>query len=318
MTPPWVAPMLATLSTHQPIGDDWAWELKWDGVRAMALISHDRVLFSNRNGGDITAGYPELAHSGLRAGSPRLLVDGEIVAIDPATGRPSFQLLQSRMHVRDESRVQELSATAPVQFIAFDLVYQNDNALTDLSYIERRKRLLDVDFGATAGWQIPPHEIGDGASTWAIVEQFALEGTVAKRVGSRYQIGRRSTDWVKVKRTLTQPFVVGGWQAGTGRRSGTIGSLVVGVYDDAGNLVPSGSVGSGLRDEDLAHLLAAFGRIATDSSPFAAATPRDTRYIQPIVVIDVKFTEWTDARTLRHPVFLGVRSDIDPATVRHV
>lgn len=310
--------MLATLRTRRPTGDNWAWELKWDGVRAMAHVHNGHVRFSNRSGGDISAGYPELTIAPTALQLKSLLIDGEIVAIDTATGRPSFQLLQSRMHVRDPQRVRELSISAPVQFIAFDLLHRDHENLTDFTYLQRRDELLALDVGDAPGWQIPPHQIGDGASTWDIVEQFALEGAVAKRIDSRYESGRRSPEWVKVKRTLSQSFVIGGWQPGTGRRAATVGSLTIGVHDTAGKLVCSGSVGSGLRDADLDHLLHALTRIATESSPFINAAPTDTRFVQPVVVIDVKFTEWTDAETLRHPVFVSVRSDVDPLTVRRV
>ncbi len=310
--------MLATLREHQPVGDGWAWELKWDGVRAMAHVHNGVVRFSNRTGGDITLGYPELCSVRRNFGTDDLLLDGEIVAIDPTTGRPSFQRLQSRMHVREAERVHELSATTPTTFIAFDALHRAGTSLIDRSYLERREILQSLPWEELPSWTAPPHQIGDGASTWTIVEQFALEGAVAKRVDSRYEVGRRSPNWIKVKRTLSQSFVVGGWLPGTGKRAGRVGSLCIGVYNDNGELNSVGNVGSGFRDDDIDHFGAALARIARATSPFQNPVQRDTLFVEPLIVIEAKFSEWTDNATLRHPVYLRVTNDTDPGSVHRV
>jgi bifunctional non-homologous end joining protein LigD len=166
-------------------------------------------------------------------------------------------------------------------------------------------------------WQSPPHEIGDGAATIEVSKRFELEGVVAKRLDSVYEPGRRSRAWLKVKNSLRQEFVVGGWQPGEGGRTGSIGSLLIGYYDDDGTLYYAGKVGSGLSGAAIAELTRLFERCARDDSPFdVGKPPRGVQFVEPVLVVEVRFTEWTSVGNVRQPTFLGTRPDKVPREVR--
>jgi bifunctional non-homologous end joining protein LigD len=306
-------PMLATLKERAPSGDGWAWELKWDGIRALGYIDGGRIRLVSRNGNDVTRRYPELRRLGDALGARDVVLDGEIVAFDES-GRPSFELLQRRMHVESESTIRRLVAEVPVTYILFDVLWLDGHSTMELTYAQRRVVLRDLGLNGTS-WQTPPHEEGDGATTNEVSIRFGLEGVVAKRVDSRYDPGRRSAAWVKIKNQRRQEFVVGGWQPGEKGRTGSIGSLLVGYYDGA-ILRYAGKVGSGLSEAVIAQLEKLFAKTARDDSPFGAGrVPSGVRFVDPVLVVDVRFTEWTAAGNIRHPTFLGTRTDKDPAEV---
>jgi bifunctional non-homologous end joining protein LigD len=318
IAPEGLRPMNATLGTRPPTGDSWAWELKWDGIRALAYVDGGRIRLFTRNGNEVTHRYPELRGLGNAIGprdaafGPRdAVLDGEMVALDE-NGRPSFELLQSRMHVESANVIRRLAGEVPAVYMVFDLLWLDGHSLMSLPYRERRARLLELDLTGSS-WQAPPHEVGDGAATREVSERFGLEGVVAKRLDSIYEPGRRSRQWIKIKYTTRQEFVVGGWLPGERGRSGTVGSLLVGYYEGEGNarvLRYAARVGSGLRGADLEYLDRALAELVRPTSPFATgSTPKGARWVEPDLVVDVRFTEWTNSGGLRAPVFLGYRTD---------
>jgi bifunctional non-homologous end joining protein LigD len=198
--------------------------------------------------------------------------------------------------------------------VLFDLLWLDGHSLMSEPYEERRAQLLGLGLTG-ASWQTPPHEVGDGAATRDVSERFGLEGVVAKRLDSPYEPGRRSRSWLKLKNTTRQEFVVGGWMPGEKGRTGSIGSLLIGYYD-GGELRYAARAGSGLSQQDLTELERLFERCARDTSPFTkGAPPKGARWVDPVLVVDVKFANWTAAGGIRAPVFLGYRTDKDPEEV---
>ena len=215
VAPEGLRPMNATLGTRPPAGDGWAWELKWDGIRALAYVDGGRLRLFTRNGNEVTHRYPELRGLGVALGPRDAVLDGEIVALDE-NGRPSFELLQRRMHVESPSVIRRLAGEVPAVYMVFDVLWLDGHSLMSLPYRDRRARLHELDLTG-ASWQAPPHEVGDGAATREVSERFGLEGVVAKRLDSIYEPGRRSRQWIKIKYTTRQEFVVGGWLPGRTR-----------------------------------------------------------------------------------------------------
>jgi bifunctional non-homologous end joining protein LigD len=306
-----IRPMLATPTPTFPTGSRLAFELKWDGVRALATVDGGRVRLVNRRGGDISHRYPELRALGLALGSTEVVLDGELVVFDGP--RPDFQLMQRRIHVDGERDIRRLATELPVVYVIFDLLWLDGHSTMELPYTERRQRLLDLSLSGPA-WQTPPHEVGDGLATRSVVEQFDLEGVVAKQLDSVYEPGKRSRAWVKWKLLLEQEFVVGGWMPGTAGRSGRIGSLLIGYYDTVGGseLHYAGRVGTGFTDAELARLEAKLTPLRRDSSPFAGGKlPKNAVFAEPALVVEVRFTEWTSGGLVRQPAYLGERTDKD-------
>jgi bifunctional non-homologous end joining protein LigD len=306
-------PMMATLAAKPPTDEGWAWELKWDGVRALGYVQSGDIRLVSRNGIEVTHRYPELRPLAEAIGGRQAVLDGEIVAFDER-GRPSFQRLQRRMHVEDASRVRSLAHEVPAVYVLFDVLWLDGASTMELPYERRRELLLDLALEGSS-WRTPPHELGDGSATIETSRAFELEGVIAKRLGSRYEQGRRSRAWLKIKQQLRQEFVVGGWQSGEGARAGTIGSLLIGYYD-GGVLHYAGRVGSGLSQDTITELEALLAEHASDHNPFAAGRPpKDAHWADPVIVIEVRFSEWTAGDAVRHPTFLGIRYDKDPTEV---
>ncbi len=311
--PPFDArPMLATLASSPPTGPGWAFELKWDGIRALGLVADGAVRLWTRNGNEVTPRYPELEPLRDALDGHEALLDGEIVTFDDA-GRPSFERLQRRMHVRDAREIQRLAGEVPVVYVVFDLLWLDGHLTTGLPY-EDRRRLLSTALEDGPTWRVPGHEVGDGHATVQVSKDFSLEGVVAKRLDSIYEPGRRSAAWVKVKNHRRQEFVVGGWAPGKGSRASTFGALLLGYYDDAGALRYAGRVGTGFTESALADLLAALEPIERATSPFAdplesRAAEAEVHFVEPRLVAEVQFTEWTSVGRIRHPAFLGLRPD---------
>ena len=304
-------PMLATAGPLPPDDPRWAYEVKWDGVRVLAALD-GRTVLTSRAGNDVTGGYPELAPLAQQAGGPALL-DGEVVALDEA-GVPSFGLLQSRMHVRGPSAA--LRARAPVTFVVFDLLHAGGDSLTGLTYDERRAA-LDALGLAGPHWQVAPAFLGEGAALAKVTRAQGMEGVVAKRRDSTYLPGRRSDAWVKVKHVRRTSAVVVGWKPGEGGRAGRLGSLLLGVVED-GRLVFAGHVGTGFSAATLAMLGERLGPLRRDA-PALTGVPREHAggavWVEPALVCDVDFTEWTKDGRLRHPSYKGLRDDVEPAEV---
>jgi bifunctional non-homologous end joining protein LigD len=305
-------PMLATLAAKPPEGPGWAWELKWDGIRALALVRDGELRLWTRNANEVTPRYPELAPLGGALDGHDAFLDGEIVTFDDQ-GRPSFGRLQRRMHVQAEPEIARLAVEVPVVYIVFDLLWLDGHLTTALPYEDRRRLLTTlVPDGAT--WRVPAHELGDGLATIEVSHQFSLEGVVAKRVDSTYEPGRRTGAWVKVKHLMRQELVVGGWIPGQGARASTFGALLLGYYDDSGALRYAGRVGTGFTEATLDDLRSALASIARETTPFAdplesRAAEHEAHFVEPELVAEVRFTEWTEHGRIRHPAFLGLRED---------
>jgi bifunctional non-homologous end joining protein LigD len=314
--PEQVEPMLAT-SGGLPPGDGWAFEIKWDGVRAIGYAEGGRLRLASRRANNITARYPELRELGRALGVHEAVLDGEVVAFDD-DGRPSFQRLQRRMHLTSEAQVRRLSQSDPVVYVIFDLLFLDGHSLLAQPYEARRARLLELGLNGPA-WQTPAHHVGDGAALLAASRAQGLEGIVAKRLDCPYTPGRRSGGWVKVKNVRRADVVVGGWVEGEGGRSGRLGALAVGWYDDAGALHYGGRVGSGFTETELKRVGRLLEPLARGESPFTAGSkpPKEVHFVAPELVAAVDYGDITDTGTLRHPRYKGLRDDLDPADVRY-
>ncbi|GIJ74617.1 ATP-dependent DNA ligase [Virgisporangium ochraceum] len=302
-------PMLATAG-QLPVGGAWAYEFKWDGVRAIAQVSGGSVRLFARKGPEITVAYPELAGLGAALGHDAVL-DGEVAVLDE-NGRPSFRALAERFHVRDAARAARLSRSLPVTYMIFDLLELDGVELCGEPYTRRRARLDDLGL-ASERWLVPP-SFDDGEAMYAAAQENRLEGVVAKRRTSVYRPGLRSPDWIKVKVERTGEFVVGGYRPG----ARALGALLVGV-PGADGLEFRGRVGGGISAASERELLSVLGPLIAPSPPFATAIPReDSRgavWVRPEVVVELKFAERTADRRLRFPRFLRLRSDKDPGEV---
>jgi len=321
-----LAPMLAAPGSP-PRGRlaEWAIEMKWDGVRALAFVSDGRLRLVSRTGKDITATYPELGSpagpgglAGLvgAAGREQLLLDGEIVAF--ADGRPDFEALQPRMHVSSPEAAMRLAQLIPVAYLAFDVLQLDGRPLIALPYSERRKILTTI-IPNGPGRLSPPHFPGpDLDAVRAASVANGLEGVVAKRLDSPYEPGVRSGSWLKLKNVLRQEVVVAGWKPGKGNRTGLVGSLLVGVHAD-GAFLYCGHVGTGFSDSALRMLTRLLGSMRRPDSPFDGPVPaeysRPAVWVEPRLVVEVTFDRWTRAGRMRAPAYQGLRDDKDPADV---
>ena len=308
-------PMLARAGEMPPDQSKWSFEVKWDGVRALAYAKPGRLKLESRNGNDITAGYPEVRGLIEQLGMREAVLDGELVAFD-AQGKPSFGRLQERMHVREGRALARLQKSVPVVFAIFDLLYLDGESLIALPYGERRARLASLELNGPA-WRVPENHPGEGTRLLEATAAQGLEGIVAKRLDSRYEPGARNGAWLKLKNTSRQELVIGGWLPGEGNRAGTIGALLTGYYD-GDELVYAGRVGTGFSDRMLGELGALLEPLRRGSTPFAAATPklpRDAVYVEPELVCEVEFVEWTADGVMRAPSFKGLRDDKAAAEV---
>jgi len=313
-----IRPMLAVPgSLPSPEEDgDWVYENKWDGARVVVYGEPGRMRALSRNDRDVMVSYPEFAALGARLGSDRVVLDGEVVCLD-GDGKPSFGRLQRRMHVTSPRQAQQLSLTAPIVYVIFDLLYRNGVSLLSRTYRQRRAELVAVDLNGDA-WRTAPTLRGSGAELLRASQRHGLEGLVAKRPEARYRPGVRSKDWRKIKNVRTQEVVIGGWKPGSGRRSGLIGSLLLGLPSPDG-LRYVGHVGTGFTDRALRELAGLLSRSASGTAPFAGTLPptdaRDAQWVSPRIVGEVAFGEWTQDGRLRHPSWRGLRPDKGPEDV---
>lgn len=314
-------PMLATSSTAglarasaERWGQEWA-EMKWDGIRGIGIWDGERLRLRSRNGNDFTATYPELTSVDLGLGAAPAVIDGEIVALD-ARGRPSFPLLQKRMNLAQAREIAHEAARTPVQLYLFDVLEADGRDVTGLPLAERRELLERLAADAATVVVMPP-VFDDVEAALAASGRFGLEGIVVKDAGSPYRRGERSDRWLKVKHSRTQEVVIGGIRPGKGNRSGTIGSLLVGV-PTADGLQYAGRVGSGFGEQTLARLSALLEPLRTEADPFVgvpAADARDALWVRPDLVGEVEFAEFTPGGILRQARWRGLRPDKDPAEV---
>ena len=316
--PTLVRPMLAVLRDKVPRDDaKWGYEFKWDGVRATAYIEGGRARLLSRNDKDVTAAYPELRELGESLGARQMVLDGEIVAMDEQ-GRPSFGALQPRMHQRQAAQVRRLMKEIPVTYLIFDVLYLDGRPTIDLPYTERRALLESLKLSGPS-WQTPPWFEGGGAAVLKASNEQGLEGVVAKALDSRYFPGKRSDCWLKVKNLRTQEVVIGGWKPGEGRRANLIGSLLLGVPNKKHELTYAGHVGTGFTEKALRELGEELKPLQRDDSPFADTVPREhargAHWVDPQLVGEVRFGEWTRDGRLRHPAWRGLRPDKSPDEV---
>ncbi|HEV2886092.1 MAG TPA: non-homologous end-joining DNA ligase [Jatrophihabitans sp.] len=322
-----LTPMLAVAGELPGPAEDaqWGYETKWDGARVLAFVDGE-VRLRSRNDLDVTVSYPELAGLGEDLGARQAVLDGEVVAFG-ADGLPSFARLQKRMHVGRAGEAQRLSGTDPVRYLIFDVLHLDGEATVGLPYSERRRLLEGLKLDS-AGWQCPRYFAGNGATLLRASQELRLEGVVAKRLASTYRPGRRSPDWRKIKNIRTQEVVVLGWQPGNGRRAGTVGSVLVGVPEGpasdgrpaAGELRYAGKVGTGFTEAALTALHRQLRPLARPTPALTTPPPRpDTagaQWVQPVLVAEVGFGEWTPDGRLRHPVWRGLRPDKSVDEVR--
>ena len=309
-----IRPMLACLGKLPRDDAAHGYEIKWDGVRAIAHVDAGHFTLTGRNGSDFTPRYPELRELARTAGARRMVLDGEVVAFD-AEGKPSFELLQSRMHLASDAAVRRRMNDVPVAYVIFDLLWLEGHSTLALPYRQRRKLLAELDLTGPS-WRTPAHREGDGAALLEASEAQGLEGIVAKRLDSPYEPGRRSRAWIKVKNHCVQELVIGGFTPGEGGRSSALGALAVGVHDADGRLRYAGKVGTGFSESTLAIVVRELNPLRSEDSPFEGRQPpRGTVFVEPRLVARVEFREWTRAGTLRAPSFKGLQPDVDPRSV---
>lgn len=308
-----VAPMLATTGPLPADDGRWSYAVKWDGVRALVAVEGGRVTLTSRTGNDITGAYPELRGLGLVLGSTPALLDGEVVAFDPS-GRPDFGRLQSRMHVRKPAPA--LVRDTPVTLLLFDVLHLEGTSLLDRPYDERRAALEALPLSGER-WQVPPAFPGDGEAVMTATRAQGMEGVVAKRKDSRYEPGRRSDCWVKVKHISRTSAVVIGWKPGEGGRAGRSGSLLLAVPQGDGGPY-AGHVGTGFNAAALTMLgrrLEPLRREGPGLDDVPREHARHAVWVEPVLVVECDYTEWTRDGRLRHPSYKGLREDVDPRDV---
>ncbi len=309
-----ILPMLARLGKLPPDEERWSFEVKWDGVRAIAYAQPGRLRLESRNLNEITSRYPEVRGLLGDLGMHEAVLDGEIVAFDER-GRPSFERLQRRMHVTAASAVKRLASEVPVVYAIFDLLYLDGRSLMEVPYEQRRPLLDELGLDGPA-WRVPAAHPGEGQALLNATQAQGMEGIVAKRLDSCYEPGRRSGGWLKVKHTLRQELVIGGWIPGEGRRQKRIGALLMGYYEEGG-FAYAGRVGTGFTERVLDDLLERLTPLRRDSSPFTGAPklPRNTVFVEPCLVAEIELREWTRERVMRAPSFKGLREDKEPREV---
>ncbi len=308
---PFFAPMQA-VSGPLPTDNGWAYELKWDGMRVIATNQASQTELRARSGKDMTTTFPELASlaKGIGAvGDGPTVVDGEVVAF--ADGKPSFELLQHRMHVAQPAP--SLQNEIPIVYLIFDLLVLDGQAMFNIDYKSRRSLLRDV-VPDSERWKVPSHAETDSAPIVELSKTLQLEGVVAKKLDGNYYPGKRSSTWIKVKNLQRQEFVIGGWLEGEGNLQNKIGSLLVGTWE-GDHLVYAGAVGSGISDHTRNLLQKDF--VATLECPFdpVPETTRPPQWVSTQLTAEVTYLSWTPSGKLRQPTLQGLRSDKDPRLI---
>ena len=300
------APMLATLAPNVPTGDEWVHEVKWDGYRAIARVAGGEATLTSRRGNDLTGRFATVARALARAvRTPDCVLDGEVCALDEE-GRSSFSVMQQ--------------GSGPLVYYVFDVLEADGEPLVDLPLRERRTRLAEL-LGLRDGTVRLSEAFDDGQALYEAAQKQGLEGVIAKKADSRYQPGRRTRDWLKVKTHGRQEFVIAGYTKGQGRRSGRLGSLVLAV-NRGGELHYVGNCGTGFTEEEIEKLMSKLRPLERASPPFAVVPkmPKvkqaDVVWVTPKLVCEVEFAEWTHDGRLRAPSYKGLREDKAPAEVR--
>lgn len=305
-----ITPMAATLADRPPRGDDWIYEVKWDGVRAICFIEGERLRIVSRNGNRCDQQYPELSVAPHAVAAEQAILDGEIAVLDEK-GVSRFELIQSRIANSDANAVAHLARSKPAALFVFDLLYLDGYDLRQCELADR-KRALDAIVTPGGVLRLSEHFTGDGETVLEAARQAGLEGILAKRARSCYE-GRRSRDWIKLKLVAEQEFLICGFT--TGERE-PFGALVLGVHD-GDKLAWVGNAGTGFNQRQMDSLYSRMKPLITPHSPFPARTsiPRQVTWVRPELVAMVKFANWTNDGKLRAPVFLGLREDVEPRNV---
>jgi bifunctional non-homologous end joining protein LigD len=307
--------------------DEWAYEIKWDGIRALGYADHGEWSMLSRRLEDVSARYPELEAIAEALGDHSAILDGEVVALD-ANGRPRFQLIQSRMGLTSPAAVLAKMKQQPVDYVIFDLLHLDGRRVRDLPYIQRRELLDGLGLDGPR-WRTPQYRFDGGADLLEAARRQGLEGIVSKRSDSPYRPGKRTGEWIKTRVWRRQEFVIGGYIPGEGRRAKRVGSLLVGYYDKRRSelgkeerqyLHFAGGVGSGLKESDIEFLTKELRKRERSNSPFDLGAPAGPKarfaiWCEPELVCEVSWTEWTNQATLRQPAFKGMRDDKDPHEV---
>jgi bifunctional non-homologous end joining protein LigD len=302
-----VSPMLATLTTHPPSGDQWLYEVKWDGVRAIIFVEDNQLRILSRSGKRCDQQYPELTVLPHYLKASSAILDGEIAVLDE-NGRSSFSLIQPRISVADPNSIAHLARSTPVTLFLFDLLYLDGYDLRGVP-LEERKRLLQGILTPTDHIRFSDHFIANGAAMLEAARAHGLEGILAKRRSSKYE-GRRNQDWLKIKVESRQEFVIGGFTHG---ERDYFSSLVLGLYNH-GKLIHTGQVGTGFNDKSLKDIYSRIEPLIVKKSPFSGTVKalRDVTWVKPELVAEIKFLEFTPDGLLRAPVFIALRSDKEP------
>jgi len=311
-----IHPMLATLVDSAFDDDQWLFEIKWDGYRAIAFLDGGSGRLVSRNQNDLTAAYPELQSIGDYVKARAAILDGEIVALDEQ-GRPSFGLMQQRTGVGSGGRrIRRTRDDIPVMYYVFDLLYFDGYNLMS-ARLEQRKELLASILAPSDLIRYSDHSIGNGRALLEVARQRQLEGIVAKHRTSQY-VQKRSREWLKIKIVTRQECVIGGYTDPRGSRE-NFGSVVLGLYDDKGRLIHVGHAGSGFTEESHAALWKRLHALETRHNPFfgRVESTRPVHFVTPELVAEIKFTEWTHegqsgGMKMRAPVFEGLRLDKKP------
>jgi bifunctional non-homologous end joining protein LigD len=305
-----IEPMLANLVDEPFSHPEWLYELKWDGVRAICYIQNGKARFVSRNDKDMSFRYPEIADIANFINAETAILDGEIVALND-DGLPSFQLLQSRVGLKNEKEIERLARENPVVYYAFDLLYYNGFNLMPAALIHRKSMLQEIMVRGDK-FRYSDHIVGEGKKFFREAEKAGAEGIIAKHQGSIY-LQKRSSDWLKIKTLMRQEVVIAGYTEPRGARP-MFGALVVGLYND-GELHYIGHVGGGFDYDSIKDLYDDMQRLKIGHSPFIKqpVTNERVQWIKPALVCEVKFSEWTADERLRQPIFLGLRDDKDPS-----
>ena len=312
-------PMLATLVDKPFDAQGWIWEPKLDGIRTLSFIKDGKVELRSRRGVDVTKGYPDLVKALAQQPAASMLLDGEICVLDE-NGAPRFQLIQPRINLTRPADIQQMEAEIPVVYFVFDLLYLDGHDLRSVPLRERRA-LIESRLATGGPVRLVTQVPEDGESLAEAARQMGFEGVMGKRADSRYDPGGRSKAWVKVKTVQEQEFVVGGYTRGEGARRSSFGALAIGYFGDEHadsnkKLRYAGNVGSGFNDKELGQVLARLRELERKDSPFDGPVEGKVNWVEPKLIAEIKFSEWTQDGRLRAPVFQGFREDIAPEEVR--
>ncbi|HUP89887.1 MAG TPA: non-homologous end-joining DNA ligase [Longimicrobiales bacterium] len=314
-----VMPMLASVAKEMPDDEGWTFEPKYDGIRVLAFVAPGAARLITRNAKDKTKQFPEvIAELKKMIGRSKkpLVLDGEIVAL--IDGEPArFQHLQGRMHVENAHSITRLAKEQPAVFIAFDLLLDGDDALVNESWDVRRAR-LEKRFGKKSLEHVWMTEsVSDGEKMLRRAAEQGWEGIIAKEVDAKYQPGKRSASWLKLKLEKRQEFVVGGYTEPRKSRK-HIGALLLGYYNNDDEFIYVGHTGGGFSDKGLQDMYKLLEPLERKTSPFTTTpkTNEKAHWVKPQIVVEVRYNEMTNVGKLRQPIFLGVRDDKNPKDVR--